>query len=105
MFSDNAATASDAANQYKDHILSFGVPALSHAAGSTNLNDESFFQKTFNMHIDMKNNGEWPAERVNNDDMNWKHSDAKDVAYRYVYKLYDTWVETMVEKGASQWKK
>ena len=34
----------------------------------------------------------WPAERVNDNDINWKHSDAKNIAYRYVYGLFDDWV-------------
>jgi len=35
---------------------------------------------------------DWPAERDNDDDNDWRHSDAKDVAYRYVFNLYDQWV-------------
>jgi len=32
---------------------------------------------------------DWPAER---DKTHWLHSDAKDIAYRYVFNLYDQWV-------------
>jgi hypothetical protein len=34
----------------------------------------------------------WPAERLSDEDEDWKHSDAKDISYRYVHTLYDTWV-------------
>lgn len=91
LFSDNAGVASDAAVQYKDHMLAFALPALSHAAGVTKLTDIKFKGKTFDMMV-MKDG--WPEERgPRAEDQRWFHSDAKDVAYRYVYKLYDTWVE------------
>ena len=91
LFSDNAGTASDTAVQYKDHTLAFAVPALSHAAGSTELEREDMAGKKFDM-MTMKEG--WPVERgPRPEDQRWFHSDAKDIAYRYVYKLYDTWVE------------
>lgn len=45
------------------------------------------------MNTELKTEG-WPQERGSDDvDKNWLHSDAKDISYRYVHTLYDTWVE------------
>ena len=93
VFSEDEATAKAAAFEYKDHILAYGIPALSHAAGSTQL--EGFVNElnSFQMNADTFKKG-WPAERgPQTIDKNWLHSDAKDVSYRYVYTLFDTWIE------------
>jgi hypothetical protein len=73
--------------------LAFGLPALSHAAGSTELQVGNTFELNTNMNTELKTEG-WPQERGSDDvDKNWLHSDAKDISYRYVHTLYDTWVE------------
>ncbi len=73
--------------------MAFGLPALSHAAGSTELSDKIKPIKNTDMNTKLKTVG-WPAERGPKiEDKNWLHSDAKDISYRYVHKLYDTWVE------------
>lgn len=91
VFSATVSTASNAAGDFRNHILAFGIPALSHAAGSTQLKG---FDSTdsFNMNEEAFQK-DWPQERPI-DDQNWKHSDAKDIAYRYVYTLFDKWVVT-----------
>lgn len=91
-FSDDVAISNKAVEDYKDHTLAFGLPALSHAAGSTELSDKIKPIKNTDMNTELKTAG-WPAERGSDDvDKNWLHSAAKDIAYRYVYQLYDTWV-------------
>lgn len=79
------------AKDFRNHLLSRYVPALSHAAGSTKLvvlvgaNDENTDMMTIKKG--------WPKSRgATNVETGWRHSDAKDIAYRYVYQLYDTWV-------------
>lgn len=91
LFDENSTIASAAAVEFKDHTLAFGIPALSHAAGSTELSEDVIPVNNINMNIKLKTS--WPAERgAREEDKGWLHSDAKDVAYRYVYQLYDTWV-------------
>ncbi|RHW74806.1 hypothetical protein [Colwellia sp. RSH04] len=92
-FSDDIAISNKAVEDYKDHTLAFGLPALSHAAGSTELKVGNTFELNTNMNTELKTVG-WPAERGPKiEDKSWLHSDAKDISYRYVHKLYDTWVE------------
>ncbi len=92
-FSEDVALANKAVEDYKDHTLAFGLPALSHAAGSTLLEVGDIPQVNINMNTQLKMVG-WPQERGSDDvDKNWLHSDAKDISYRYVHTLYDTWVE------------
>jgi hypothetical protein len=77
---------------YKDHTLAFGLTALSHAAGSTKLSDKIKPIQNTDMNAQLKMN--WPSERGSEQvDTGWRHSDAKNVAYRYVHKLFDTWVD------------
>jgi len=87
------ANGSAVAITFHNHLLSRYVPALSHAAGSTGLSEDV----TAIYSVDMNTNDfkkDWPVERgFDDDDQNWLHSDAKDIAYRYVYTLYDLWVE------------
>jgi hypothetical protein len=93
LYSDDATLASDTALEFKDHTLAYGIPALSHAAGSTKFISTGTPIKNFDMNDVMKDsNKAWPAERAK-DDNKWLHSDAKDISYRYVYKLFDTWVK------------
>ena len=94
LHSDNASAASQAALEHKRHVLAYSVPALSHAAGSTVIKKDKFDEKTFNMQADMKGGNNWPRERGSKpEDKKWFHSDAKDVAYRYVFPLYDKWIK------------
>ena len=91
VFSSDLSKATSAASQNKDHILAFGLPALSHPTGSTPILLDSLVGRNFNMNTSLKDG--WPAERgPGGESERWFHSDAKDISYRYVYKLYDTWV-------------
>lgn len=79
------------AQVFKNYLLARAIPALSDAAGRTAISDDEFPFVNFDMNISMKDG--WPQERGPKEkDKNWRHSDAKDIAYRYVYKLYDEWV-------------
>ncbi len=74
-------------------LLSSAIPAASFAAGANEIED--FVTPETNRNIDQqtyRTSGEWPAERPNS---NWLHSDLKNIAYPYVYQLFDL----IVEKG------
>jgi isopenicillin N synthase-like dioxygenase len=93
LFNDDIAVSNTAVEDYKDHVLAVALPALSHAAGSVVLEVGNIPQVNTDMNTELKTVG-WPAERGSEDvEKNWRHSDAKDISYRYVYRLYDTWVE------------
>lgn len=90
----NGTTGSNAvAVDYPDY-LAYEIPALSFAAGgtrSTAFADE----QAFDMNDEMADG--WPEERGGEIEVKkWRHSDFKDVSYRYTYKLFDN----LVEKGA-----
>lgn len=91
LFSTEGTEGSDEAALFKGHTLAFGIPALSHAAGVEKLGIGAIApERTFDMNEDSFKK-EWPAERRG--EKNWLHSDAKNIAYRYVYNLYDIWVQ------------
>jgi len=89
LFSTEGTEGSDEAALFKGHTLAYGVPALSHAAGIEKL-VQFGLGEAFDMNAEGFKKG-WLAERSENE--SWRHSDAKNIAYRYVYNLYDTWVQ------------
>jgi hypothetical protein len=92
LFNDDIDIANNTVDIYKDHTLAFGVPALSHATGSTELDVGNIIKVNFDMNTQLKTG--WPSERGSEPiDIGWRHNDVKNVAYRYVHGLYDTWVE------------
>ncbi|MFC1747247.1 hypothetical protein ACFL2V_00415, partial [Pseudomonadota bacterium] len=89
------SSASLAALNHQDHLLGFSIPALSHATGSSKLN----MLGIENIDMQLTHQHGWPLERgTTAGSADWRHSDAKDVAYRYVYKLYDDFVDKGVLK-------
>jgi hypothetical protein len=80
-----------AANNYEEvsRLLAASIPAISYPAGSTVI-DQLTPQRNFDMMHNTFKNG-WPTSRKN--PKNWLHSDMRDVAYLYVYKLYDKFCE------------
>lgn len=71
------------------YILAFEIPALSFAAGSTELDVFGF--KRFDMNA---NTTGWPfvERKINNGKASWFHSDFKDVSYLYTHKVFDDMV-------------
>ena len=69
------------------------VPTLSFAAGS---NDVSRFGTAQNRNMQTAFQNHWPQERMADDKKRnrWLHSDAREVAFIYVFKLFDAFVET-----------
>ena len=71
-------------------LLAEALPALSRAAGSNPL--AAFGDNRNTDLMSFKTDAEWPAERPQitvGQPKPWKHSDFKNVAYRYVYHFYD----------------
>ncbi len=78
--------------QTHPHDLGYEIPALSFAAGGTKIT--SFLaSQAIDMKVRMEDG--WPEERLGEFGTDWFHSDFKDVAYRYTYKLFDD----LVNKG------
>ena len=80
----------------QSELLAKSVPAVSCAAGRNSINDTFF---TFGQgNADMMsfriltgpNQYQWPTSRS---DQNWRHGDFKDVAYYFVYSLWDNVVQ------------
>ncbi|TVP77432.1 MAG: hypothetical protein EA353_10500 [Puniceicoccaceae bacterium] len=79
--------ASQPFTQYK--LLAEAIPATSFAAGANAIGAFGEAQN-IDMQDQHQTSGEWPQERPN---QNWEHSDLKDVAFPYVYQLFDQLVE------------
>ncbi len=73
------------------HDLSYEIPALSFAAGGTKIPSFDEGENAVNMNESMQSG--WPEERVPAEGRDWLHSDFKDISYRYVYKLFDHFVQ------------
>jgi hypothetical protein len=97
----DANQGSAAASEYltRAKALAESIPSLSFAQGR---NPVSIFGQTRNYDLmDLRNEDDaWPPSRMTDgrDKLpdgrgRWKHGDAKDVAYRFNYLLYRTWVE------------
>ena len=74
--------------------LGYEIPALSFAAGGTESGIFLLKNKAIDMNNDMVDDEQaWPKERGGKVEVEkWHHSDFKDVAYRYTYKLFDNLV-------------
>jgi hypothetical protein len=74
----------------KAEILAHAMPALSYAVGRNDFDEPGI--EDVDMSVRMRNG--WPLSRED-DSLDvipvprWKHSDIRDVAYLYVYKLFD----------------
>jgi hypothetical protein len=89
---------SAAASEYitRADALGGAIPALSFRAGRNPI--PLFDQKLRNTDLNDFQDG-WPQARLNDPEKRksptmgrWFHSDAKNIAYRYNYKLWDNWV-------------
>lgn len=84
---------------YRDYprTLAYELPALSFAAGGTVSSIFALSNNAIDMNTEMTEMGIWPTPRLQElGSIQWLHSDFKDVAYRYTYKLFDD----MTDKGA-----
>ena len=89
----NPLTGSDYAQENRNRILSDAIPAVTWAVGSHPVPRLQASGKNFDMNA-LYENG-WPASRSTGDEaFKWHHSDFRDVAYTYVYKLFNIFVQT-----------
>lgn len=82
--------SADVVDPLLPHLRGHAIPALSDAAGSHSVTGT----RNIDMSTELRN--DWPKERVADINLNgikrWKHGDLKDVAYLYVYRLYNDFV-------------
>jgi hypothetical protein len=69
----------------RDWLLAKAFPSVSRPMGANNNTEWDFITQNFNM-PDLFNGNGWPATRGGE----WWHSDFKDVAYLYVFELYQS---------------
>jgi hypothetical protein len=75
----------------RNRILADAIPALTLPVGANEvprLSPQGQPSRNLNMHEDFKNG--WPLER--DEPFDWLHSDFRDVAYTFVYKVFDEFV-------------
>ena len=77
LHSTNAVTSAQVA-EVRDRILADGIPAQTFAAGANAISGVSG-----NCNMDSLRNDRWPSNRDG-----WFHSDLKNVAFWYTYKLF-----------------
>lgn len=85
------SNGSEYARFHRDHLLGEMIPARSLPAGANQvgvLREGSIIDRNLNMHLIFRNS--WPTSRGN--DLSWRHSDLTDVAYLFVWPLYDSFV-------------
>ena len=80
LHSTNAVTSAQVA-EVRDRILADGIPALTFAAGA---NAVDVFGDAGNYNYQAATPNGWPRTTGV-----WRHSDLKDVAYFYVWKLFE----------------
>ena len=83
----------------RNELLAKGIPALSPAAGKTEM--DSLGDNNFNMNTDFRPEGGAWGRNHEDYETRWLHSDMKDMAYFYTHRLFDKLVE-MIEEGNPQ---
>ena len=92
MHSTNLFTISDVGlkAELRARLLGDAIPATSFAAGANPILNNAVAR---NMDYEMYKDGTWPVR-----DKRWHHSDIKNVAYRFVWKLFHEIVNNKEEK-------
>ncbi len=85
----SGAVGSQYAEKNVKWLLANAMPALTLPAGG-NKTVKFGLENNFDMQLRFRNGDHWPATRGNL--QNWRHGDLKDVAYPYVYPLFDKFV-------------
>ena len=95
-FTADLALYGDLGNVYayynRNRILSDAIPALSQPVGANSvprLSQQGQPTRNFNMNSDDFKNG-WPTSRTSEEGQRWHHSDFRQVAYTYTYKLFNS---------------
>ncbi len=80
-------------------VLARGIPALSFATAVHKLVPLNLSERNFNMETQGRTENQWPIEGHTKDDRDrghWLHSDFKNVALPYVFKMY----QEMINRGS-----
>ena len=87
ILSESTGSAEAGTKSVRDRFLAQMIPARTLPVGSRP--SRAFIAKrNIDMQTEFKNG--WPNGR---DYQNWRHSDVREVAYPYIYKLFDTIVK------------
>jgi hypothetical protein len=80
----------------RNRILSDAIPALTWAVGANSVSAlDDFFGEKRNFDINTEFRTGWPSTRTATEQLQWHHSDCREVAYQFVHTLYDE----IVNKG------
>lgn len=93
VFDETTGAAEAADRVVRNRLLAKSIPARTLPAGSSAA--VAFGNNNFDMQSEFRQKGAWPASRLGRDEPNWKHGDAREVAYPYIYQLFDF----LVKKG------
>ena len=85
---DEASGAAEAAKRVvRDRMLARSIPARTLPAGSGAV--AAFGNNNIDMQSKFRTKGVWPASRLGNYEPNWKHGDAREISYPFIYRLFD----------------
>ena len=74
----------------RDKLLSKAIPALTLPAGGWKGEDISIMDKYSRNTVDMNTNKNgWPSTRTGDNDYRWRHSDIREIAYPFVYMIFN----------------
>ena len=98
MHSTNLLVIADGAYraELSARFLGDAIPAESFAAGANSF-DRGVISGNIDFESCKENVDEWPAERIMNNIKLWHHNDFKNLAYYFVYGLFDRIVNDAVE--------
>jgi len=85
LFSSNDATAQNFAQQYYYDLLARAIPARTYGVGANAMGDVFGFAESTDMQTLQTG---WPSSRGL--DIDWLHSDCKNVAYPFNHKLFES---------------
>ncbi|MDT8317358.1 MAG: hypothetical protein RQ824_05140, partial [bacterium] len=92
-------TGSQFAADNKKRFLAEMLPATTLAAGRVKADALGIIGTNFDMQSQFKTklggSPIWPSERMEIDDISWRHSDVREVSYLYIYELFND----IVKKG------
>jgi len=88
------ATGSNYAKVFRNRLLSDTIPALTLPVGANPITTPGIVIENYDMMTQLENG--WPQGRLNSREHNnnWYHSDYRQVAYTFTYRLFNQFVNT-----------
>jgi hypothetical protein len=80
------ADGSQYAQEYRNTLLARAFPARTLPAGA---NAVTALGSQSNLDMNQLFKAGWPQSRRDSDSTDWRHSDMREVAYTYIYKMFD----------------